>query len=66
VTVECTIETDGHPTGCKVLSTAGGAAFSSSTMAWLNNSSLRYQPAVRNGQAQREVHQWVVTFQAPD
>ena len=66
VTVDCFIETDGRPSNCRVLNSAGGAAFAAQTMNWLQNQGVRYRPTTRNGVPQREEHQWVVTFQAPE
>lgn len=63
VTVSCTIETDGRPVGCKVLSSQGGSAFATETLRWLSSSSVRYSPAVRNGQPVSEEHVWTVKYQ---
>jgi protein TonB len=67
VTVDCVIQTDGRPTNCKVLSSAGGAAFASQTMHWLTGSDApRYKPDTRGGVPVAAEHQWVVSFQAAD
>jgi protein TonB len=67
VTVDCIIEVDGNPTHCVVLNAAGGSAFAAETMRWLTGPAHPvYRPAVRDGQAQREEHQWVVSFQPPE
>jgi TonB family protein len=67
VTVDCVIQTNGHPTNCHVVSQQGGAAFAASVMQWLNGSNPPvYRPAIRGGQPQAEEHQWVVSFQAPE
>jgi TonB family protein len=61
VTVSCTIQTDGRPTGCALVKVVGGTAFGSAVMNWLNSGTAKYSPAIRNGQrvaapAQLEVH----------
>jgi TonB family protein len=61
VTVTCTIQPDGRPTGCSLVHVSGGAAFGSAVMQWLNSGTARYAPAIRNGQkiaapTQLEVH----------
>ena len=66
VVVDCTIDQSGHPGGCRVLSTAGGSAFASSVMTWLDSGCVRFNPAIRNGQPVSEEHQWAVTFQPED
>jgi periplasmic protein TonB len=63
VTVSCTIQTDGRPADCKVLSSQGGAAFAAATLRWLSSPSVRYSPAIRNGQPVSEEHVWVVKYQ---
>jgi protein TonB len=67
VRVDCIIETDGNPTHCVVLEASGGAAFAAETIRWLTGPAHPvYRPAVRDGQAQREEHQWVISFQPPE
>jgi len=67
VTVDCIIEVDGNPTHCLVVDASGGAAFAAETIRWLTGPAHPvYRPAVRDGQAQREEHQWVVSFQPPE
>ena len=67
VMVDCFIEIDGNPTHCHVVRATGGSAFVTETMRWLTGSRHPvYRPAVRNGQAQREEHQWVISFQPPE
>jgi len=67
VTVDCIIEVDGNPTHCVVVNASGGSAFAAETMRWLTGPAHPvYRPAVRDGQAQREEHQWVVSFQPPE
>jgi protein TonB len=66
VTVDCTIETDGNPAGCRVVKALGGAAFAAETLRWLTGPGHPvYKPALRGGVAQREEHQWVVLFEPP-
>jgi protein TonB len=66
VAVDCEIETDGRPSGCKILSTSGGPAFATQTMNWLENQGVRYRPETVGGVPRASRHQWVVTFQAPE
>jgi TonB family protein len=67
VTVDCVIETSGHPANCKVLNETGGSAFAQATMQWLNGSNApRFKPPIRNGQPVTEEHQWVITFVPPE
>jgi TonB family protein len=63
VTVSCRIETDGHPNGCRVVSSVGGAAFGQAVMNWLGSGRVRYAPVLRDGQAVAETHQWSMSFQ---
>jgi protein TonB len=67
VTVDCIIETDGNPTHCEVVHVSGGPAFATETMRWLAGPRHPvYRPAMRDGQPQREEHQWVVSFRPPE
>jgi protein TonB len=67
VTVDCIIEVDGNPTHCVVVDASGGAAFAAETIRWLTGPAHPvYRPAVRDGRAQREEHQWAVSFQPPE
>jgi TonB family protein len=63
VTVSCTIEANGTPSGCHVLATNGGAAFGSSVMSWLKSGRVRYAPVLHDGQPVAETHQWTMNFQ---
>lgn len=66
VTVDCTIETNGNPAGCRIVKALGGAAFAAETLRWLTGPGHPvYKPALRGGVAQREEHQWVVLFEPP-
>jgi hypothetical protein len=67
VVVDCMIETTGVPTGCRVVSSAGGAGFAAETLRWLTGPDHPvYRPGVRDGVKLRGEHQWVVTFQPPE
>jgi protein TonB len=67
VMVDCIIEVDGNPTNCHMVRATGGSAFATETMRWLTGPRHPvYRPAVRDGQAQREEHQWVISFQPPE
>jgi protein TonB len=66
VTVSCTIQADGHPSGCSLVNVTGGAAFGSSVMAWLRSGSALYKPAIRNGVAIASQTQLTVHFNAAD
>ncbi len=66
VTVDCTIEPDGNPAGCRIVKSLGGAAFAAETLRWLTGPGHPvYKPALRGGVAQREEHQWAVLFEPP-
>jgi protein TonB len=66
VTVDCTIETNGDPAGCRIVNSLGGPAFATETLRWLTGPTHPlYKPALRGGVAQREEHQWVVLFEPP-
>jgi TonB family protein len=66
VTVACTIEANGQPSGCSLVNVSGGAAFGSAVMSWLRSGSARYKPAVRNGQPVAMQTQLTVHFNAAD
>ncbi|QHI96084.1 hypothetical protein GT348_07385 [Aristophania vespae] len=51
VTAVCDILANGKPAHCKILKVRGGHDFAESAMDFLENSPVRYQPAVVNGQA---------------
>ncbi len=64
VIVDCTIETTGTPTNCRVLGATGGEAFAIATLRWLTGPSHPvYRPALKSGVAQREQHQWTIDFE---
>jgi len=62
VTISCTIQTTGIPSGCHVVSVEGGNGFSRAVLRWIGTGQVRYAPVLRNGQAVAEPHQWVVHF----
>jgi protein TonB len=67
VMVDCVIQPNGVPTDCRIVDAQGGAAFANETLRWLNGPHHPvYRPAMRDGQTQREEHQWVVSFQPQD
>jgi TonB family protein len=63
VTVDCRIDTNGAPSGCRVVSSSGGSRFGSSVLNWLGSGQVRFAPILRNGQATAETHQWSINFQ---
>jgi len=63
VVVDCVIDAQGHPGACRVISTAGGGAFGTSVMRWLDSGCVRFRPAIRHGVPASEEHRWAVTFQ---
>lgn len=65
VTVRCTIETNGAPTGCSVLSQEGGSAFGESVQAWLRSGRVRFAPIVSDGQPVSRVQSWTIDFSPP-
>jgi TonB family protein len=66
VTVTCTIQTDGSPTGCKISSVSGGSAFGSTVLNWLNSGRVHYRPAIRGGHPVEGTANLRVSFQSPD
>jgi protein TonB len=66
VTVDCVIEMNGYPSGCRIVHAAGGEAFAAETLRWLTGPGHPiYRPALQGGVPQRMEHQWVVTFEPP-
>jgi hypothetical protein len=65
VTISCTIQTSGFPSGCRVLNVQGGSAFSAAVIKWVSSGRVRFAPILRNGQPVAETHQWAVSFAAP-
>jgi periplasmic protein TonB len=62
--VECTVDTSGHPSDCKLGEVRGGDAFGEAAIAFVRNA--RYHPAIRNGQPITEKHQWKIDFKLHD
>jgi Meckel syndrome type 1 protein len=65
VTVRCTIEENGAPTGCDVLEQTGGQSFGRAVSRWLGSGRVRFAPIVAGGQPVSQVHTWTVTFRPP-
>jgi protein TonB len=67
VTVHCTIQEDGHPTNCAIVSVIGGQLFARNTMQWLTGSNPpRYAPEIRGGKPVAVDHTWTISFQAAE
>ncbi len=62
VSVSCAIETDGTPSGCQVLHSAGGKAFGGAVQAWLGSGHVRFAPIVENGTPVSRRETWTVVF----
>jgi hypothetical protein len=63
VVASCTIDTDGIPCRCAIVSNTGSAALAGSVMAWLTGpNALRYRPASQAGRAVVSPHRWTITF----
>jgi TonB family protein len=60
VNVSCMIDTNGQPSGCKVLQVAGGNAFGTAVEHWLRGGTVRFAPIVRAGVKVAEQHTWAV------
>jgi hypothetical protein len=63
VTVNCTIEKTGAPTGCVLISQAGGAEFATTVMTWLASGAVRFAPIVKKGRVVFGKRQWTITFE---
>ena len=65
VSLTCTIEPDGEPTGCKVHDLAGGRRFAEATVDWLNSGAAHYAPIVRLGRPVSQEEHWTIAFKPP-
>ena len=62
VTVRCTIQADGSPSGCNILQQTGGYAFGTSVRNWLGSGRVRFDPMIENGQPVSRTETWTVVF----
>ena len=62
--VECTVDTTGKTSDCKLDEARGGDAFGDAAMDYVK--SARYHPAIRNGQPVTEKRQWKIDFKLHD
>jgi outer membrane biosynthesis protein TonB len=60
VDVSCMIDTNGQPSGCKVLHVEGGGAFGTAVEQWLHSGTVHFAPIVRAGVKVAERHTWAV------
>jgi protein TonB len=58
--IDCTVDTTGHPSECKVVDARGGDAFGEAALEFVQ--AARYHPAIHNGKATTEKHQWKIDF----
>ncbi len=62
VVVTCMIETNGAPTGCRVVKTRGGDAFRGSVREWLGSGRVRFRPMTVNGKPMADTETWTIVF----
>jgi TonB family protein len=64
--ISCWVEADGSITGCHVTESSGDKLFADVALAWLQGSDAPLmQPAFNNGKPVRQLHDWQISFAAP-
>jgi hypothetical protein len=62
VTVSCTIEVSGSPSGCHIVRQLGGSGFGKAVDQWLGSGRVRFRPILVNGQPVAKQETWTVIF----
>lgn len=62
VTVSCTIEPSGSPSGCHIVRQLGGSGFGKAVDQWLGSGRVRFRPILVNGQPVSKQETWTVIF----
>jgi hypothetical protein len=62
VTVSCTIEANGSPSGCHIVRQLGGSGFGKAVDQWLGSGRVRFRPILVNGQPVSKQETWTVIF----
>ncbi len=62
VTVSCTIEASGSPSGCHIVRQLGGSGFGKAVDQWLGSGRVRFRPILVNGQPVAKQETWTVVF----